>query len=69
MSDSASSASSSPPSSISTLPSSVPSPELGTVKLAPVSEEDKAEAAKLKAGANKAFSSGSQSTTRSTHFS
>ncbi|KAJ7594025.1 phosphoprotein phosphatase [Mycena floridula] len=58
MSQAASSEPSSPTSSASTLPSSVPSPELGSLSLhsAPVSDADKAEAAKLKAAANKAFS-------------
>ncbi|KAG6845299.1 hypothetical protein H0H87_011149 [Tephrocybe sp. NHM501043] len=60
MSDTSSLNSSSPASSISTLPSSVLStPELSALNLEPVevSEEDKAEALCLKASANKAFTS------------
>ncbi|KAG6828209.1 hypothetical protein H0H92_008782 [Tricholoma furcatifolium] len=60
MSDTSSSASSSPASSTSTLPTSgAPSPEQNTTSLPiiEVSEEDKAEALRLKASANKAFTS------------
>ncbi|KAG5638877.1 hypothetical protein H0H81_009180 [Sphagnurus paluster] len=58
MSDASSpSPSASPASSTSTLPSSVPSPEFKNLSLSAVevSEEDKAEALRLKAEANKAF--------------
>ncbi|KAG5648620.1 hypothetical protein DXG03_003231 [Asterophora parasitica] len=53
------SGSTSPASSTSTLPSSLPSPELKNLSLEPtaVSEEDKAEALRLKGEANKAFTS------------
>jgi len=48
---------SSPSLSASSPPSTVPTPELSKLQLAPeeVSEEDKAEAARLKAQANKEF--------------
>jgi hypothetical protein len=54
-----SSALSSPASTNSTLPSSVPSPDLKALKLdgCVVTEQAKAEAAELKARANKAFAS------------
>lgn len=60
MSDLSSLPSSSPAVSASTLPSSVPSPELRTLSLtdpAVISDQDKADAAQLKAEANKAFTS------------
>jgi serine/threonine-protein phosphatase 5 len=47
--------SSTPPSPVSTPPSSLPSPELAALSLADVSEENKAEAAKIKTKANQAF--------------
>lgn len=52
MSESSSSVPSSPK---STPPSSIPSPELATLSLADISEENKQEAAKIKSEANKAF--------------
>ena len=59
MADSSSSTSSSPSLPASTPPSSVPSPEIQNLSLSEtprvVSDEDKAEALKLKAEANKAF--------------
>ncbi|KAF9049945.1 Metallo-dependent phosphatase-like protein [Panaeolus papilionaceus] len=51
------SSTSSPSLSSTTPPSSVPSPQLQSLSLADISNEDKAEAARLKALANKAFSS------------
>lgn len=57
MSEESSSVPASPVSSASTPPSSVPSPQLESLTLRDtiVSDEDKLEAAKLKAQANKAF--------------
>lgn len=59
MSSASESSASEPSSPVSTPPSSVPSPQIASLSLDPVhvSEEDKAEALKLKAEANKAFSS------------
>ena len=64
MSDSSST--SSPATSTSTLPSAVPSPQLENLTLHPltVADEDKAESARLKAEANKAFSGASFSSSR-----
>lgn len=57
MDDSLSTSSSVPPSRASTAPSSLPSPEIQTLSLGDVTDEDRAEAAKIKTKANQAFAS------------
>lgn len=54
---SVSSTSSVPSSPVSTPPSSLPSPSLSTLSIKDISDEDREAAAKLKAEANKAFTS------------
>ncbi|KAG1867385.1 phosphoprotein phosphatase [Suillus subluteus] len=55
MDESSSTSSSTPPSRASTAPSSLPSPEIQTLSLGGVTDEDRAEAAKIKTKANQAF--------------
>ncbi|OJA13066.1 hypothetical protein AZE42_01901 [Rhizopogon vesiculosus] len=57
MSDSSSASSSAPSSQASTPLSSLPSPEIQSLSLRDVTDEDRAQAAKIKAEANKAFAS------------
>lgn len=57
MDGSSSTSSSAPPSRASTAPSSLPSPEIQTLTLGGVTDEDRAEAAKIKTKANQAFAS------------
>lgn len=54
MDDSSSTSSSAP---ASTVPSSLPSPEIQTLSLGDVTDEDRAKAAKIKTEANQAFAS------------
>jgi serine/threonine-protein phosphatase 5 len=57
MSDSSSTLSSVSPSRASTSLSSLPSPEIQTLSLGEVTDEDRAQAAKIKTEANQAFAS------------
>jgi serine/threonine-protein phosphatase 5 len=57
MSDSSSTSSSVAPSQASTSLSSLPSPEIQTLSLGDVTDEDRAQAIKIKAEANQAFAS------------